>query len=203
MGTAEPRQPRSVIVCPFRPARVWNTGSSIVIGSNSRSVQFAEICQASFGPAVECRYSMRRMHRSSDFQTMSLSTKTSDEPLEMHAGLLADGPGNGSRFSTAKSPSSNTSTDPHARIFGLSLAAVLAACLVLNAASASTRICQQWHPKPWYRALKPTRQLPQPPYDGAARLGQPSVTAGSRVEPSGTIRSKECAKNEGREEPGY
>jgi hypothetical protein len=29
------------------------------IGSNSRSAQFAEICQASFGAAVERRYMMR------------------------------------------------------------------------------------------------------------------------------------------------
>ena len=34
-------------------------------------------------------------------------------------------------------------TESHARIFGLSLAALLAACLVLNAASPSTRNCQQ------------------------------------------------------------
>jgi hypothetical protein len=48
-----------LIICPFRPARVWNTGSSTVVGSNSSSVQFAEICQASFGSAVERRYMMR------------------------------------------------------------------------------------------------------------------------------------------------
>jgi hypothetical protein len=41
------------------PARIWNTGSSIVVGSNSRSAQFAEICQTSFGAAVERRYMMR------------------------------------------------------------------------------------------------------------------------------------------------
>src|SRR5258707_14497317 len=46
---------------------------SIVIGSNPPSLQFAEICHASFGSPVECRY-MRRMHRSSGFQTASLST---------------------------------------------------------------------------------------------------------------------------------
>jgi hypothetical protein len=97
----------------------------------------------------------------------------------------------------------NTSSGTHARIFGLSLAALLAACLVLNAASSSPRICQQWHSKHWYRALKPMRQLPQPPYDGAVGLGQPSVTAGSHGEPSGMIRSTECATNEGGEEPGY
>ena len=142
------------------------------------------------------------MHRSSDFQIMSLSAKTSDEPLEIHAGLFADRPGKDSRLS-GPSASSNASSATHARIFGISLAAVLAACLALNAASSSPRICQQWHPKPWYRALEPMRQLPQPPYDGAVRLGQPSVTAGSHGEPSGMIRSTECATNEGGEEPGY
>jgi hypothetical protein len=142
------------------------------------------------------------MHRSSSFQTMSLSAKTSDEPLEIHAGLFADRPGKDSRLS-GPSASSNASSATHARIFGVSLAAVLAACLALNAASPSTRVCQQWHPKPWYRALKPMRQLPQPPYDGAVRLGQPSVTAGSHGEPSGMIRSTECVMNKGGEEPGY
>ncbi len=33
-----------------------------------------EICHASFGSPVECRYMTRRMHRSSSFQTVSLST---------------------------------------------------------------------------------------------------------------------------------
>ena len=74
---------------------------------------------------------------------MNLSTQTNDEPLGIPAGLLADRPGNNSRLSPARSPSSNASADPHARIFGLSLAALLAACLVLNAASPSTRVCQQ------------------------------------------------------------
>ena len=142
------------------------------------------------------------MHRSSSFQTMSLSAKTSDEPLEIHAGLFADRPGKDSRLS-GPSASSNASSATHARIFGVSLAAVLAACLALNAASPSTRVCQQWHPKPWYRALKPMRELPQPPYDGAVRLGQPSVTAGSHGERSRMIRSTECATNKGGEEPGY
>jgi hypothetical protein len=30
-----------------------------VVGSNSSSVQFAEICQASFGSTVECPYMMQ------------------------------------------------------------------------------------------------------------------------------------------------
>ena len=63
--------------------------------------------------------------------------------LGTHAALVAEGPGNGSPLSPARSPSSNASADPHARIVGLSLAALCAACLVLNAASPSARICQQ------------------------------------------------------------
>jgi hypothetical protein len=78
------------------------------------------------------------MHRS---KRLSLSTKTSDEPLEIHAGLFADRPGKNSRFSGPRA-SRNASAEPHAGIFGLSLAAVSAACLVLNAASPSTRVCQ-------------------------------------------------------------
>ena len=37
-----------------------------------------------------------------------------------------------------------SAAEPHARIFGLSLAVVSAACLVLNAASPSTRVCQRY-----------------------------------------------------------
>jgi hypothetical protein len=114
--------------------------------------------------------------------------------LGTRARLGADGPGNGSRFSAAKNLSSNTSADPHARIFGVSLAALLAASLVLNAASSSTRIC------------------PQPGRDfattgtgsvSASRRIVPARDGGSHVEPFGTIRSNECATNEGGEEPGY
>ena len=153
---------------------------------------------------VERRYMMSgNRRRNPGFRRMDLSTQTSDEPLGIAAALWADRRGNNSRFSATKRPSSDASAEHHARIFGVSLAAVLAACLALNAASSSPRICQQWHPKPWYRALKPMSQLPQPPYDGAVRPGQPSVTAGSHGEPSGMIRSTECATNEGGEEPGY
>jgi hypothetical protein len=109
------------------------------------------------------------------------------------ARLVADRPGNGSRLSAAKSPSSDRSADPYARIFGLSLAALLAAYLVLNAASASTRICQV-----------SGRDF------GVTRTDSVSTTTliapapgGSRAEPSGTVRSKACATNEGGEEPGY
>jgi hypothetical protein len=124
---------------------------------------------------------------------MSLSTKTSDEPLEIHAGLFADRLGKNSRFS-GPSPSSNASTDPHARIFGLSLAALLAACLVLNAASPSTRVCQ---PPDRDFGTSGTNSI------SASSRVVPALEGGSRAEPSGTIHSKACATNEGREEPGY
>jgi hypothetical protein len=125
---------------------------------------------------------------------MNLSTQMNDEPLEKPAGLFADRPGNSSRLSAAESASSNTSTDPHARTFGLSLAAVLAACLVLNAASPPPRVCQ-----------RSDRDF--------VTTGTNSISASSRVVPApegdshagafGTIYSKECATNEGGEEPGY
>jgi hypothetical protein len=107
---------------------------------------------------------------------------------------VADRRGNDSRFSIEKSESSNTSADPHARIFGLSLAALLAAGLVLNAASPSTRICRQ-----------SDRDFGTTTTDSvsASRRVVPSLEGGSHMEPSGTIRSKECATNAGGEEPGY
>ena len=120
---------------------------------------------------------------------MNLSTQTSDEPLKISAEVFADRPGNNSRLSAAES-----STDPHARIFGLSLAAVLAACLVLNAASPSTRVYQQ-----------SDRDFGTTSTDSAfaSKRIVLALGGGSRVEPSGTIRSKECATNEAGEEPGY
>ena len=125
---------------------------------------------------------------------MNLSTQTSDEPLGIPAGLFADRPGNNSRLSAAESTSSNASAEPHAGIFGLSLAAVLAACLVLNAASPSTRVCQQ-----------SDRDFGTTSTDSASASKRIvlALGGGSRVEPSGTIRSKECATNEAGEEPGY
>ena len=124
---------------------------------------------------------------------MNLSTQMNDEPLEIPAGLFADRLGKNSRFS-GPSASSNASAEPHAGIFGLSLAAVLAACLVLNAASPSTRVCQ-------------------PSDRDFVTTGTNSISALSRVVPApeggshagafGTIHSKECATNEGSEEPGY
>ena len=125
---------------------------------------------------------------------MNLSTQTNDEPLGIPTGLFADRPGNNSRLSAAESASSNASAEPHARIFGLSLAVVSAACLVLNAASPSTRVCQ-----------RSDRDF--------VTTGTNSISASSRVVPApeggshaggfGTIHSKECATNEVGEEPGY
>ena len=124
---------------------------------------------------------------------MNLSTQMNDEPLEIPAGLIADRPGKNSRFS-GSTASSNTSTDPHARTFGLSLAAVLAACLVLNAASPSTRICQ-----------KSDRDFGITSTDSASASKRivPASEGGSHAGGFGTIHSKECATNEGGEEPGY
>lgn len=82
-------------------------------------------------------------------------------------------------------------TDPHARIFGLSLAVALAACLVLNAASPSTRICQQSA-----RDFGTTST-------NSISASRRALEGGSLVDPFGTIHSKECATNQGGEEPGY
>ncbi len=114
--------------------------------------------------------------------------------LGIDAGLMADTPGNGSRFSAERSPLRNTSADPHARIFGLSLAALWAACLVLNAASPSTRIGQQSD-----RGFGTTSTNSV----SSSRRVVPALEGGSHGEPSGTIRSKDCAANEVGEEPGY
>jgi hypothetical protein len=124
---------------------------------------------------------------------MNLSTQMNDEPLEIPAGLFADRPGKNSRFS-GPTASSNTSTDPHARTFGLSLAAVLAACLVLNAVSPSTRICQ-----------RSDRDFVTTGTNSISALSRvvPAPESGSHAGGFGTIHSKECATNEGGEEPGY
>jgi len=106
---------------------------------------------------------------------------------------VADRPGDGSRYLAAKSPLSNIPADPHARIFGLSLAALLAACLVLNAASPSTRICQL-----------SDRDFGAGTDSGSASTRViPAPGGASHVERFGTIRSKECTKYQGGEEPGY
>jgi hypothetical protein len=120
---------------------------------------------------------------------MNLSTQTSDEPLKISAEVFADRPGNNSRLSAAES-----STDPHARIFGLSLAAVLTAGLVLNAASPSTRVCQ-----PSDRDFVTTGTNP---ISASSRVVA-APEGGSHARPFGTIHSRECATNEAGEEPGY
>jgi hypothetical protein len=123
---------------------------------------------------------------------LSLIAGTETRGRYVDARLIADRPGNGSRLSAAKSPSSNRSADSHARIFGLSLVALLAASLVLNAASSSTRICQVSG-----RDFGVTRS------DSITTLIPPAPRGGSRAEPSGTIHSKACATNQGGEQPGY
>jgi hypothetical protein len=85
-------------------------------------------------------------------------------------------------------------TDPHARMFGLSLAVVLAACLVLNAASPSTRISQQ--PDCAFGTTG-TNSI-----STSRRVG-PALESGSPVGALGTSRPKACATNQGGEEPGY
>jgi hypothetical protein len=123
---------------------------------------------------------------------LSLIAGTETRGRYVDARLAADRPGSGSRLSAAKSPSSNRSADSHARIFGLSLAALLAASLVLNAASSSTRVCQERDFGVARTDSVPvTTLVPSAPMDG------------SRVESSGTIHSKACATNQGGEEPGY
>jgi hypothetical protein len=94
-------------------------------------------------------------------------------------GSWLTGPAPGSRLSAAKGPSSNMSADLRARIFGLFLAALC--CLVLNAVSPSTRICQQ----------------------SETGFGGSALEGGSYAGQFGTIHSKECATSEGRKEPGY
>ena len=125
---------------------------------------------------------------------MNLSTLRNDEPLGKLAGLFAGRSGNNSRLSAAESASSNASAEPHARIFGLSLAAVSAACLVLNAASPSTRICQ-----------KSDRDFGITSTDSASASKRivPASEGGLHAGGFGTIHSKACATNEGGEEPGY
>jgi hypothetical protein len=106
-------------------------------------------------------------------------------------GLMTDTPSNDARLSAAKRPSSNTAADPHARIFGLSLAALGAVCLLLNAASPSARICPQFdHDFGTTGTASPLTRVVPAPEDG------------SHMKPSAMIRSKECARNGG-EEPGY
>ncbi len=84
------------------------------------------------------------------------------------------------------------SADAYTRIVGLSLAALWAVYLVLNASSPSTRICE-----------RPGRDFGTTDSVSALTRVVPAPEDGSRLQPSGTIRAKACATNEGGEEPGY
>jgi hypothetical protein len=90
--------------------------------------------------------------------------------------------------------STRATSTAHARIFGFSLAALWAACLVLNAASPSTRVCQLSDRD---SATTDTHSL-----SGTRRVA-PAPRDAPPEGPLATIRSKECATNEGRAEPGY
>jgi hypothetical protein len=114
--------------------------------------------------------------------------------LAIHAGLMPGRPDNRTRFSATKRSSIDTSAEHHARIFGVSLAVVAAACLVLNAASPSTRVCQ-----PSDRDFVTTGTNP---ISASSRVVA-APEGGSHAGGFGTIHSRECATNEGREEPGY
>jgi hypothetical protein len=92
--------------------------------------------------------------------------------------------GNSSHSSAAKSPSSNTSAGFYAKTFGVSLAVVWTFCLVLNAASSSTRVSQQSA-----RDLATTGAIPA----SALRRVVPTLGRGSHAAPFGMNRSKVCA----------
>jgi hypothetical protein len=88
-----------------------------------------------------------------------------------------DRTGLGFHSSPVMSPSSNASAEFYAKIFRLSLAAVLTTCLVLNAASPSTRAYQQSD------------------CDFGTRGAIPALGSGSQAAPSSTNRSEVCAPN--------
>lgn len=85
-------------------------------------------------------------------------------------------------------------TESHARMFGLSLGALVAACLVLNAASPSTRLCQ--HSARDFDSTG-THSI------SASTSAILAPGGGMHVDPFGTIHSQACATNQGGEEPGY
>ena len=91
--------------------------------------------------------------------------------------------------------STQTTSTAHARIFGLSLAALFAACLVLNAASRPIRVCHQsdgdFGATSTNSVVAVSGGVVHPP------------DSGSHEVPSGTTRAKECATKEWAEEPGY
>jgi hypothetical protein len=85
------------------------------------------------------------------------------------------------------SPSNNSSAGFYARIFGLSLAAVLTTCLVLNAASPSTRDYQQSD-----RDLGTRGAISV----SASRHTFRTLGSGSQAAPFSMNRPKVCATNE-------
>jgi hypothetical protein len=85
-------------------------------------------------------------------------------------------------------------TESHAKIFGLSLALLWAACLVLNAASPSSRTCRQSDRD---FGITGTHSV------SASTHVATVADVNSRADRFETIRSKECAANQGGEEPGY
>jgi hypothetical protein len=92
--------------------------------------------------------------------------------------------GDGSHSSVAKSPSSNISAGSYGKTFGVSLAAVWTFCLVLNAASSSTRVSQQSA-----RDLATTGAIPA----SAPCRVVPTLGRGSQAAAFGMNRSKVCA----------
>jgi len=83
-------------------------------------------------------------------------------------------------------------TDPYARFLALSVAAVFAACLILNAASLPTRLCRQSDQDFGSPAVDPV--------SSATRV-VPTPEDGPHVEPSPP--SGTCMTNPGRREPAY
>jgi hypothetical protein len=112
-----------------------------------------------------------------------------DRGLGTHAAVVANRPGNGSPFSAAKNPSTNTSGDLHTRIFGLLLVALLVGRPVLNAACPPTRICQQ--------ANGDIGTTGTDLLSAQTRIVH-GLGGGSQAAPFGTMRSK----NQGSQEPG-
>jgi hypothetical protein len=99
----------------------------------------------------------------------------------------SDRTGCGSHSSAEMSPSNNSSAGFYARIFGLSLAAVLTTCLVLNAASPSTRDYQQSD-----RDLGTRGAISV----SASRHTFRTLGSGSQAAPFSMNRPKVCATNE-------
>ena len=87
-------------------------------------------------------------------------------------------------------------TESHARMLGLCLGALLAACLVLNAASPSTRLCQRSDRE---SASTGTYFIS----DSTLVAFAPADGLHLHLEIVGTIRSGTCAANRSGEEPGY